>query len=277
MPECKLPPGFRQHPRLPVSPSSSSPSDLSCFSRHASSIGALSSSRPVPERMPSGAGWIAIAVLAAHWLVWIVMPGPASDLSGNAPQRTAMRVTMIAPAHVSEPVRPASVNRRAPAVQSPQRGKATPAARVPVPPDRTAAPFAPSSAPPQALPSAAMRAPALDWRADVARAAGERPASSAAPSDAGAERAITDQSQRARLNGTPPAEGNVARRAFEREFGSGRASVSGPNASREGGNPLGTTECIEMNGKRVCSRQRSRAADIDPFMKREHIFSPVRR
>ncbi|VVE17379.1 hypothetical protein PHO31112_02944 [Pandoraea horticolens] len=66
----------------------------------------------------------------------------------------------------------------------------------------------------------------------------------------------------------------MAQRAFEREFGPGQAAVSGPKATREGGNPLGTRECIEMNGKKTCSRQRNLANDIDPFMKRERVFAP---
>jgi hypothetical protein len=119
--------------------------------------------------------------------------------------------------------------------------------------------------------------PPLDWRADIARGARTAPASPASSPTASAERAITDQSQRAsdpRDEARAPAPGNAARRAFEREFGSGQASVSGPKATREGGNPLGTRECIEMDGKKVCSRQRNRASDIDPFITRERVFSP---
>ncbi|EON10794.1 hypothetical protein C266_24990 [Pandoraea sp. SD6-2] len=66
----------------------------------------------------------------------------------------------------------------------------------------------------------------------------------------------------------------MAQRAFEREFGPGQSAVSGPKATREGGNPVGTRECIEMNGKKACSRQRNLANDIDPFMKRERLFAP---
>jgi hypothetical protein len=127
---------------------------------------------------------------------------------------------------------------------------------------------------PQLSPAPALSAPALDWRADIARGAAAQSAANASSPVASAERAVTDQSQRAAPRDTPAAQGNIAQRAFEGEFGSGRAAVSGPKATREGGNPLGTRECIEMNGKKVCSRQRNLAGDIDPFMKRERLFSP---
>ncbi|WP_150561235.1 hypothetical protein [Pandoraea bronchicola] len=243
----------------------------STFARHASSIAARSSSRVVDTRLPPYVWWVAISVLALHWLVWIAAPAPLADLSENGPERKAMQVTIVTPpAPRGSALQPPSL------AESPRKGEPASAVRTPAPPQRITSPSA-KPAEPQVSPAPALSAPALDWRADIAREAGAPPASKASSPVASAERAVTNQSQRATPHDKPPAQGNVAQRAFEREFGSGQASVSGPQATREGGNPLGTTECIEMNGKRVCTRQRNLAGDIDPFMKRERIFSPVMR
>ncbi|MFJ2994865.1 hypothetical protein [Pandoraea sp. NPDC087047] len=228
--------------------------------------------------MPLSVWWVPAAVLALHWLMWFVTPVPLSDFSDpshNSPTRTAMQVTLV------PPPAPRSSALQAPTVAEPaRRNTATSATRAPIPalPQRRTLPSAKPTEPQTQVPPAptvsAPPPPTLDWRADIARQAGTPPASKASSPVASAERAVTDRSQRAAPRDAPPAQGNVAQRAFEREFGSGQAAVSGPSATREGGNPLGTRECIEMNGKKVCSRQRNLASDIDPFMKRERLFAP---
>ncbi|QHE94220.1 hypothetical protein PI93_005820 [Pandoraea fibrosis] len=252
------------------------------FARHASSFAGRSPSRAIEARLPRSVWWVAAAVLALHWCVWIAAAWQTVDLGGNSSGRTAMQVALIKP-----PAPPAPPASQSPALHSPSVAKAprrggTPAElRAPalaIPQRQTPSPPMPATpaqpAQGQERPAPTLSAPILDWRADIARDAAARPSSNASSPVASTERAITDQSQRAAPRDTPSAQGNVAQRAFEREFGAGQAAVSGPKASREGGNPLGTRECIEMNGKKLCSRQRNRAGDIDPFMKRERLFAP---
>ncbi|WP_150585304.1 hypothetical protein [Pandoraea communis] len=256
-----------------MSPTSLSSPDPA-FARHALSITGRSPAQSLGTRLPRGIWWVAIAVLALHWLVWIATPVSLADLGGKSSERTAMQVTIITP-----PAPRRSALQPPFPTESPRENRTTPAARIPAPAPEprptspSANPTEPRVSPPAVL-SAPTLTPALDWRADVAREAGTRAASKASSPVASAERAITEQSQRAAPHDTPPAQGSVAQRAFEREFGPGQSAVSGPKATREGGNPVGTRECIEMNGKKTCSRRRNLANDIDPFMKRERLFAP---
>ncbi|MEF3066648.1 hypothetical protein [Pandoraea apista] len=249
------------------------------FARQASSIDGRSAFHAVDTHLPRGVWWVAGAVLALHWLAWIATPASLVDLSDNASGRTAMQVTLIAPSMPSVTPAPRNPAHRASSgAESPRSASASapPTARAPATPQPQTSPPSLSVKPAElrGAPSPAPSAPAPDWRADISRNAGAQSAAKASSPIASAERAVTDQSQRAASLDTPSVQGNVAQRAFAREFGSGQAAVAGPKATREGGNPLGTRECIEMNGKTSCSRQRNLASDIDPFMKRERLFSP---
>ncbi|WP_353192782.1 hypothetical protein [Pandoraea pnomenusa] len=212
-------------------------------------------------------------MLALHGLAWLTLPVTLPDLRGTSAQRPAMQAMILPPPVQASPAVPTT------SALTPHRDTTTRGRPSPTPATRTtrsaAAPAQSDTSVTRAPP--ALQPPTLDWRADVAREAGALPGSKASPPAASAERAITDQSHRAPPSAIAPAPGDATRRAFEREFGTGHAAVSGPNATREGENAMGTTECIEMNGKRTCSRQRNRASDIDPFMKRERVFSPIMR
>ncbi|WP_140413334.1 hypothetical protein [Pandoraea sp. PE-S2T-3] len=221
-------------------------------------------------------GWMALAVLVVHGLAGMALREWLPDLPDlrDDTQRPSMRVTWITtPAPVTPPASTKSVQ--------PAQSLTSPAARsprtqtAPATPSIQSKPITPEPPSPRAITPPTLTVPPPDWRADIARGVGQLPPSRASAPAASAERVITDQSHRpAGAGDDANAPGSAAQRAFDNALGSGRSSVSGPSATREGGNPLGTRECIEMNGKKRCARYRNQAADIDPFMKRERLFSP---
>jgi len=227
-------------------------------------------------------GWIAVAVLVAHGLAGVALREWLPELPDlrDDTQRPAMQVTWITtPAPVTPPASAKAVQPAEPTTTSATRLPRTqPVPATPGVPPKPITPELPSPraiTPPAPIAPIAPATPPPDWRADIARGVGQLPPSRASAPAASAERVITDQSQRPAAGGDDTnASGSATQRAFDNALGSGRPSVSGPSATREGGNPLGTRECIEMNGKKRCARYRNQAADIDPFMKRERLFSP---
>ncbi|WP_157125872.1 hypothetical protein [Pandoraea norimbergensis] len=221
-------------------------------------------------------GWMAFAVLVVHGLAGVALREWLPDLPDlrDDTQRPSMQVTWVTtPAPVTPPASAKAVQPAESMTSPAVRSSRTPP--VPATPAVQPKPITPEPTSPLAITPPAPTTPPPDWRADIARGVGQLPPARASAPAASAERVITDQSQRpAGAGDDANAPGSAAQRAFDNALGSGRSSVSGPSATREGGNPLGTRECIEMNGKKRCARYRNQAADIDPFMKRERLFSP---